>query len=155
MRTNKKITWLLAILVIFIWGTVGYRLLDSIDADDSKNVVGHNPPTPAANQSLTNYVYRNDVRDPFRIIMPSRSDSIKTRREIPKRAWVPPPIKLAGILQGKKKRTAMLEGTNGSVFFLQEGDTLGGVKILRIKDQTVTYLFLKEKKDWVLDQPLQ
>jgi hypothetical protein len=102
--------------------------------------------------TVRSYVYENDFRDPFHFIAPHRSDSLK-KAIAKKPPWSPPPFKLTGILTAGKKHTAMIEGSNGAVFFLHEKDTLSGLKILRIDGQAVTYFYQKKKNDWILERP--
>ena len=52
----------------------------------------------------------------------------------------------------EKKRTAMLESTEGLVYFLREGDSLGSLKIRHIDQTAVAYLYLNEKGRWTLER---
>jgi hypothetical protein len=151
MKNNKTITWILVIALVGIWGAIMYQIYESISSGDGDN--GENN-TPAAirttGSSGGQFIYTNDVRDPFRSsprIERTAPKSVKPKEPI----WIPPPLKLSGIIVAKKKRTAILEGVNGSTFFLAEGDTLQGVKILKITPTSVNYLFMKKKNEWVLE----
>jgi hypothetical protein len=59
---------------------------------------------------------------------------------------------LTGIVVGTtNKRTAILERTDGSVYFVGESDTLDGLKIISIRKESVDYLFGGKNYDWQLN----
>jgi len=151
---SKRFTWPLVTLALSIWVAVAYRIYDSVEG----NGIGN--PGIKIRQNIKKtiapdrYVYASDVRDPFRFVLSRRGEDTSghSMPRKPKVVWSPPPFRLTGILMANKKRTAMLEGQNGAVFFLKEGDTLGGVRVLKIKEQAVTYSYTKKKADWVLER---
>lgn len=147
---NKKLAWALVVLVAGIWGTIAYQLYVSMTKDDG----GDSAPTHRVESSSiaasAPFVYAGNVRDPFRYVVVRRDTTKRANQAIPKKVWTPPPLKLNGILLAGKRRTAMLEGDDGTVFFLREGDTLRGVKLLNISDQTVGYVYQSKKVEWVL-----
>jgi len=154
MRHSKKLMRLLLLLVLGIWGAIAYRIYASIVAGDSSGTSLHVPSEPDKNRPVEPYVYAKDVRDPFRYVLPRRRDTSKLHAVTePPVVWTPPPFRLTGILVAQKNKTVMLEGSNGSAFFLHEGDTLSGVRILKIKDKTVSYAYQKKKMEWVLEGP--
>ena len=147
MKHSRKLIQVLLVLVLVVWGTIAYRIYDSINANDASDVSVRLPSGTDASRFTQKYIYVNDVRDPFRYIVPPQRDSTKKHPATkPQIVWTPPPFKLSGILMAKKKKTAMLEGTDGSVFFLHEGDTLKGMKVLKIQDRSVEYRFTKRKE---------
>ena len=154
MRHSKKLTRLLLVLLLAIWGTVLYRIYASMIGQDAPIVSAHLPSNFDALQHSSAYVYVNDVRDPFRYVVSAKRDSTMKHAAIkPQVVWTPPPYKLSGILLANKKKTVMLEGPNGAAFFLHEGDTLSGVKILKIKEKVVSYFYQKKKTEWMLENP--
>lgn len=155
MKHNRKLTRSLLVLVLLVWGCVAYRIAVSMDGADMNERIPLRPTGAKQNRALNTYHFIEDVRDPFHYKMPTRKDTSgsKSHSARPKIVWAPPPFKLNGILYAERKRTAMLEGPNGSIYFLREGDTLGGVKVLKIKSQSVTYSFEKKTTDWVLEHP--
>ncbi len=148
---NKKLTRVLAVLVIAVWGSIGYQVYVSIvqvygdvAAPASRiDMSGKEMPVP--------YVYASDVRDPFRYVVSARKDS--TKRAVYSAtlaAWTPPPMKLTGVLFADKVKTAILERSDGVVFFVHEGDTLAGVKVWKIHDRMVRYTYQKKNDEWEL-----
>jgi hypothetical protein len=151
MKPSSKITGVLLVAVVGIWGAISYRIYDSLQSDDSAVVGLRQPGYGGSHQLRDTYVYVDDVRDPFRYKSAARRDSVKKQgvaKEKP--LLVPPPYKLSGILIADKRKTALLEGADGSAFFLHEGDTLSGVKIMKISDKTVSYAYQKKKMEWIL-----
>ncbi len=153
MSTNtlhsKPVTWFLAVALVAIWGAIFYNIYDSISTGDSdvESVVG-----PASPQKISGerFVYTDDVRDPFRRT-PLVERKMEPRPAITVPAWVPPPLRLSGILVSGKKHTAIVERGDGSTLFMKEGDTLSGVKILKITPAAVEYIFNKKKAEWALE----
>jgi Tfp pilus assembly protein PilP len=145
---NKKLTWVLVALVAGIWGTIAYQLYTSMAEDDRDNSPSVSPMQLSSNP--VPFVYASDVRDPFRYVVARRDTTKKVSPTTPTKVWTPPALKLSGILLTGKRRTAMLEGTDGAVFFVHEGDTLRGVKLLKISDQTVGYVYQSKKDEWTI-----
>jgi len=151
-RASKKFTWMLFLLVSAVWGTIALNIVASMSvADDSALSVKEQSYIPNR-ISLQKYTYISDIRDPFQFIAPHPKDTLK-KMVSPKPIWTPPPFKLTGILSAGKHHTAMIEGPGGAVWFLQEKDTLSGMKILKINEQAVTYFYQKKKNDWILEKP--
>jgi hypothetical protein len=147
MKNNKNIIWFLSIVLFSVWGAIGYQIVAGIyQSHDVATLINNEP---GKEIKSTKYQYSADVRDPFHFFIPSKRDSIKhniTKPVLP--AWVPPLFRLTGILVNKKKRTALVEGSDGSVYFLQPGDTISGVQILKISEKVVIYTYQKKIGDW-------
>jgi hypothetical protein len=150
VKNSRKLTWVLLILALGIWGIIGFKIYDSTSTTEEFDLAMKVPRDIAGKREIDRYIYVNDVRDPFRYTEPFRKDTTR-KSEAQKPAWMPPPLKLTGILLANKQRTAMLEGNNGSVFFVHEGDTLSGTRVLKISGNSVTYLYQKKKTEWVLN----
>jgi hypothetical protein len=149
---NKRLQKFLVLLVVAIWGMVALRVYGTVALGESDE---RKPETSGAgtHKKRPAFLYKADVRDPFYFPASTpRGDSFHASRMIPKPVWKPPPLKLTGILQNKaRKKTVILENTAGTVFFLSEGDTLSGTKILKIGSNEVSYLFQKQKSQWILE----
>jgi len=150
MRNNKIISRLLIVLVIGIWGTVLVRVTNYSDPEGPDATKSQSVATSKEQGDEKGYIYVDDVRDPFYVARPARKDSLLKKAAFAKPAWTPPPFKLTGIMVTEKKKTATVEGSGGSVFFLQKGDTLAGMKIMKIDRDSVTYYYHKKKDKWVL-----
>jgi len=151
-RASKKFVSLLTVLVLTIWGTIAFNIVESMSIEESLSF-----PIKVRSQSMTRdssifYTYKSDTRDPFHFSTPHTRDTVNKHlmKNLPS---ILPPFKLTGILTAGRKHTAMVEAQDGTVFFLQERDTISGMTILKIKDQAVTYFYQKKKNDWVLERP--
>lgn len=149
MRTNKWVTRALGAAVAIIWTIVVYQIVSPIEDESVASV--SDTLSVANGASRTPYEFKSDVRDPFFFGKPKprRFVHLDAMRVV-KPALPPAPFRLTGIMTRTKRNTAVLEGTGGSVYFLAEGDTLSGIRILRIKAQDVTYLFRKKQCTWSL-----
>jgi type II secretory pathway component PulC len=149
MKHSKKLTRSLVGVVFVVWGAVAFRVYESVRSDDA--LTGMVQAQANTSKETGKYVYINDVRDPFRYVSPVRKDSSHKRiPAVPAVAWTPPPFKLTGIMVTKKKRTITVEGSGGNVFFLCEGDTLSGMKVLKIGENAVSYKYQKKNGEWIL-----
>jgi hypothetical protein len=149
---NKRLQKFLLLLVVAVWGMVALRVYGTMasgDSDEKKS----DAPGAGTRIKRPAFIYKADVRDPF--YFPSavlRRDSVHRPTAVPKPVWMPPPLRLTGILHSKaRKKTAIIENTTGGVFFLSEGDTLTGAKVLKIGTHEVSYLFQKHKSQWTLE----
>ncbi len=149
IKNNKTIVRILVIAVVGVWGAIAVRIYESITSQstptDSDSITSTTVPT----QVHERYVYIDDVRDPFHPTPPPVNKKTKTDSQKKKEAIIiPVPFTLSGVILGKPKATAVLLSTDGNTFFTHEGDTLKGVKILKITRQSVEYLFNKKKNEW-------
>ena len=150
MKNSRKLTLVLLILALGIWGIIGFKIYESTSTNEEFDLAVKVPQDVAGKRDNERYIYINDVRDPFRYAVLLRNDT--TKKSIAQRpVWNPPPQKLTGILTAKRKRTAMLEELNGQVHFLHEGDTLNGMRVLRINTDNIVYRFIKRKAVFKLE----
>lgn len=146
---QKPLTRVLLILLFGIWGAVAWQVVDAVSRMDAS-------PERASARTLPEkrppYVYKADVPDPFTGRAARADITAPSLRKKPKPLpWMPPPLALTGILTQKKKATAVLQASDGTTFFLGRGDTLRGVRILRIDPKTVSYSYSGKKAEWVLE----
>lgn len=146
---QKPLTRVLMILLLMIWGAVAYQVVDAVSRMDA-------PPEPASARAIPEkrppFVYKADVPDPFTGRLVRVDSTLGGVRKKPKPLpWMPPPFALTGILTQKKKATAVLQASDGTTFFLGRGDTLRGVRILRIDPKIVSYSYSGMKAQWVLE----
>jgi hypothetical protein len=151
VKNNKILFWFLLVAVVGVWGTIAYQIVVSMNSGGEENKKLTNEYQSESLPKVDKYVYNDGVRDPFVFVRSVHKDTTRKFIPKPKIVWTPPPLKLTGIIIAGKKKTLSIEDQNGSVFFLHEGDTLSGVKILKIKDKIVSYLFMKQKSEWVLN----
>lgn len=147
---GNKVRWILGGIALLIWGSIAYQFAGFV----TENEQDEQPPqiAPALLHPAERFVYKPEGRDPFQYVVPVRIRVRKDTTVTPKKVWMPPPLKLSGVVLNKKKKTVMLEAGDGNVFFLQEGDTVRGVKLLKIKDQVVTYRYQGKSGEWSLER---
>ncbi len=149
-KHTKLIVWILGALLAAIWGEVGYQLLFKKDsAPEPAQYTKGRSVSPVSNKA--HFAFDTRVRDPFgyfnpEVIAKNRPKSIP----LVVRIWTPPPVSLEGVILGDGKKTAILGGRSGDTFFLSEGDTLEGVKILRVADKEVAYRYDDKDTSWMV-----
>ncbi len=153
MKNNKKIVWLLGILLLGVWGTILYQVYDHFyyerEPAGDENITVNDIHAASLNEQ---YVYEPTMRDPFRFTTDPEQKSVKKKEPaVPVPIWMPPPLKLTGILRNTNRQSALVEGSDGTAHFLHEGDTLAGMVILKIKDRTVMYKFHGKASEWVME----
>jgi len=168
MKGKRILTAFLGIISIAIWGLITYRVYDYVKTpgDREAHSLENGAPSEHSLQKIkaSNMLLPSQaeydakgLRDPFQTDWEifHIKDSLK-KALIPKppvKVWLPPPFRLSGILETGRKKTAMLEGIgqNGQTFFLQEGDTLSGLKVLKIESHLVSYLYQKKKSEFTIE----
>jgi hypothetical protein len=145
---NKILMWLLAVVLAGVWGEVGYRLIWGGNPTGGDLEQGGAELSTQTNKSETGYNFVTNVRDPF-----SYRPEAQVTKKVGKSAlqiWVPPPLKLEGVILKHGKRIAIIESVDGKTFFESPGDTLYSVKILSIGNEKVTYRYEKKDTSWTV-----
>lgn len=149
-KHTKVIVWLLGILLAVVWGGIGYQLFIKRDADPSPEAIAASAAvSPGSNKAR--YIFDSKVRDPFAYF-----STVSQPRKKPERIplivhiWTPPPVSLEGVVLGEGKRTVILSTPQGSTFFLSEGDTLRGIKVLKIAANEVAYRYQNKDTNWAI-----
>jgi hypothetical protein len=151
MRTNKHILRLLLIALLLVWGIVVYEVISAIYFGGNEETGNADNFIKNRNKSTEQFQYNENIRDPFRYYA-SKTDTMK-HVSTPKptvQVWNLPPFHLKGIISARSGKMAILEDGSGETFFLQQGDTLRGVRILVIESNRVQYEFKRKKSDWQL-----
>lgn len=148
MKNNKVITILLVILLVAIWGTIGYRVITGVSSVGSEE--GGADVGMYGNSGSVRYEYKDDVKDPFQLLPVVKKENTAAKKETKsiEPLWVPPPYKLSGIIIDKKKKVAVLESVDGMTFFLSEGDSLNGLKIAKIEGKKVLFIYGGKLQQW-------
>lgn len=152
VRNNAKLlTRILAVLLITIWGEVAYQVVRNRrqpHATTSAPAVYHPVNT---NNKRAPCVFKDNVRDPFAYFHP-----VTHVRKNPKivplivHIWTPPPVSLEGVMLSGGKRTAILSDRTGRTYFLSQGDTLEGVRVLDVRHSRVAYSYDKKDTCWII-----
>ena len=150
MKHSKRLSIILLAVALCVWGTIAYRIYASVDTRETSDSSALHSASGGVEHEANKYIYPGDTRDPFHYIPLVRKDTM-TRRAKAEVVWTPPPFKLSGILGANRKKIAVLKAQNGSAYFLHEGDTLNGLKVLKIKEKAVTYRYHQMNGEWVLE----
>lgn len=125
MKRNKK-TYLLLLLVLVIWGVLGFKLLGSLNPNKSPSA-----PLVAVERFKPNAITKKDTfsiiadyRDPFLGTLPKRKDTVSRKKTIPKIVTVPEKqIRYSGFVTesttGKKIFFLSIDGQNYMMTLLQ------------------------------------
>jgi hypothetical protein len=150
MKSNRILTLILLLAVVLVWGSVGYRVFAALASSGGEETMEPAGDLPTG-EVVELYHYSPDTRDPFTVNYPLRHVP-RVKQPLPKEIWMPPPLRLSGIVARGNYLLALIEGVDGSVSFLQRGDTLKGVKILRVAQDSVTYSYRKKQGGWKLER---
>jgi hypothetical protein len=149
-KHSKLLVWTLGALLASVWGEVGYQLMSKKDlAPEPAQFARDSSVSPITNTAY--FTFDTKVRDPFAYF-----DPVARVRKKPKpvplvvHIWTPPPVSLEGVILGDGKKTAILGGRSGDTFFLSEGDTVEGVRILRVADKEVAYRYDDKDTCWTV-----
>ncbi len=154
---NKRMTYVLVVAVLIVWGIIAYRILSGLDHND-EYIADHNK--TFVKEKYDDYAMSKDTshlllnyRDPFGLSAPP--DTIpKTKEKIfialsksPKANFNWNFIKYCGFVRnpGTKKLIAILT-INGKNTMLAEGETAENVKLLKNFKDSVMIVFNKQTK---------
>ena len=151
MIHNKKLLWVLGILLAGIWGTVIYLIVSAVGEGGSGESVTVEGPAGGSSPVTERFVYRKDVRDPFAFRQEVQKKASGKKDSTTAKAWSEPPFKLIGIVRKDQMATAVLQRADGETFFVRKGDTLGGMKVLGIEAPLVRYAFRGQDRTWSLE----
>lgn len=147
---NRRLTLnlVLGTALLVVWGTIALRLVEAANGDSGAGAESAVVPTGPRSP----YVYTADVRDPFTGFQkrPARKppDSLSTHTR--KSPWTPPPFRLSGTLLRTGRRMAILEGEGGEVYYLAERDTLSGVRIIKVYQDSVRFAYNGRRALWAI-----
>lgn len=159
---NKKLIWVLAPAVLFIWGLIIYRVVKTVNGNDELIVsaLGQPEAIQTAEMDTSTYVLRLDYEDPFlkkqKSVPPSSPASSgavkktqvrkpvvkKTVKKLPLK-W--PAITYLGIINGQQKDLCLLE-LDGASLFMVKGEVQSDLKLLEVYPDSVRLEFKKREK---------
>lgn len=153
-KQQKILNWVLSILLICIWGGVGYQVIRSMHSGDESDSGNDGGLSKRNGPKITIFQYTADIKDPFQSAVPIIHHESKKNQPVKPAPITPPkfPLRLLGIVKSDRRQTAILESDDGTVSFLCKGDTLQGVKILGIGQNVVQYKFYKANGKLVVNE---
>lgn len=156
---NKKFTYLLIVVVLFVWGMIIYRIADSAGG-------GNDPqPTykPMKQEAFNDYAITADTghlllnyRDPFGVVKPPEAPELPVKdviRKSVKPAPVKPPmnwnfIQYAGYIRNhSSNKLITVIAINGKNLALKEGETAGQVRLIKNMGDSIRITFNGQTKN--------
>ena len=140
MRNNKKLTVILAILLVMIWGGVVMEIQKhvpvyrKIEQKDSFPVV---PVVPIVERRLLNGGYD----DPF-LGRKSKNKPLVQKEKIKQIPLCWPAMDYLGYLKGQRKRRMGIVQQEGKIHFVREGDHFSGIRIRLLTEE---YILIEQK----------
>jgi Tfp pilus assembly protein PilP len=142
--------WVLAVVVTVIWGAVIYRIVDAVSQGDTGDAAIQETTKVVSSKETHHIDFSENVKDPFEFRSEVHKKVIVQKDTTAKVAWTEPPFKLVGIMQKNDLTTAVLQRDDGVTFFVRKGDTLAGLKVLTLDQQTLEYMYRNQKNSWKL-----
>ncbi|AFD06661.1 hypothetical protein [Solitalea canadensis] len=156
---NKTTTYSLLVAVLFIWGYVFYKAIDSVAASDNTNHVAKPVKDRIAVPTITlmpdTFTLMANYRDPF-LDKPYNEASIDTSKR--NTISAPKPIKIepyidwsiirySGVIQNaNSKQAIVLVNIRGKDYMMKEGATNDGVKLMKNQKDSIKVLFQGKSK---------
>jgi len=155
---NKRLIYILAPLVLLIWGLIFYKIFTHFGDDQNKTMV--NPDQTNTNKKQLprdTFTIIANYRDPFlgrnnQPALHSSQDHILNNQTGLSRKPTPAPeiipeIKYCGIIANpKNKRKVGLLRMNNKELLVKEGDSYNELKIIRLFNDSVKIMYNKTKK---------
>ena len=149
LKNNKVLIWILVVMLAGVWGEVGYQLIMGGNSTGEDMTRSSTSISNQTSKTGATYSFIADVRDPFTYREPAEAVAKKVVKSA-LQIWVPPPLRLEGVIIKAGKRTAIVESSDGKTFFISPGDTLYGVNILAVDNEKVAYHYGKKDTGWVV-----
>ncbi|WP_129617231.1 hypothetical protein [Bacteroides cellulosilyticus] len=135
---NKKMTYLLLVLTVLLWGGVVYRIV-SYTGNDSPIPQNSVKESSMSRADTLDFSLKLDYRDPF--LNTGRKQEVAGLRKVSNRVMsksvpVPPAFKYKGLIRNKKKIYAVID-SDGSVETVSKYMPIDGYRILTINPDSL------------------
>ena len=154
---NKKITYLLIVLTVAIWGTIGWKVYQALRKDDIPVISGNNIPLPKQDNSTPSLLL--NYRDPFlggysepvrEVRVNNNPQSVVNRQPIIEEPEISPNFRYKGVIRVGAEIQAMVS-VNGETLLFKANDQVGQFVISNILDDKLVVRM--NKKEYTI--PLQ
>ena len=153
MNKNNLLVGLLIIVAVIVWGHNFYSIFLGVTAPDEEVyqpetdflVQTNGSKLPEEDQNT--FVYRAKYRDPFkpaakRATQDAKVQKSKTINRPAPKATIPfPQLRFGGVIRDGQGLLALIHLPNGDSRFLSVGDSLQGVRILKVEDKLLKCSF--------------
>lgn len=149
---NKKVAYLLVVLIAGIWAVILYRFFSfSSSSDHTVQIESSFIPPALSSGIIDTFSISANYRDPFlgKTETPSKSKKSKAV-PIPKKAIEPlkwPVITYGGMIKSRKSNAQLcVVVINGQSNFMKEGDATSEVQLKRVFKDSIEVVFGKERR---------
>ena len=150
MSKNQK-TYLLLVAVIVIWGAIGFQIYGYLNPEEAQTVIQSNDTfVPNKQVQAVTYTITPDYRDPFFGKL-YRKPKPKTKKVVPKKTIVFPPISYDGVVSSGKNSSFLIT-INGVQEIYKVGQTMKGVELVKGDTSEVTLKYKGKTKKYSLGQ---
>ncbi len=154
---NKKVVYLLLVVVVLIWGIIFYRIFSTVGASDNNtNSLNNHAKSEVDKNANDTFNIDGNYRDPFLgnmqvdkpvILSTAPKQVVKEEKVVQKLAW--PSIEYGGMIKNQKSnKQLVLVQINGQNNLMKTGDIVAGVQLMKIYKDSLEVSFQKEKK-WI------
>ena len=143
--TKQQKTYFLLIVVLLIWGVIGYQIFSKLNTNQETTATVEMPKKyiPKKIKKDKPYTIKADYRDPFLGKFPSKK--IVRKKIIKKTMILFPSIIYNGVIAGNTSQSYILTiNGNQEVFKLKE--TINEVKLLKVTKEEVMITYKGNKK---------
>lgn len=130
---NKTKTYLLLVLVLAIWGAIGYQIVSAVNPEKEKVInqdfaIAFNPKTET---ELDTFSIQTTNRDPFLGTLLVKQTSIKRTASKSKNVVWMPTLYHGNISNQKNKATVYIISIGGSQYLMKIGELVKDVKLIK------------------------
>ncbi|NAS32034.1 hypothetical protein GTQ40_13695 [Flavobacteriaceae bacterium R38] len=153
---NKRNTYILLVLVLVVWGMIGYRIFSSLGSDNNavqtKNVTVNFKPKAIKDQDT--FSIGNYSRDPFLGTFKIKPKPVKKRQiSAVKKEIQWPAVRYSGLIGAVNSDQQIYFVFVDNVQYLMKlKDEMNGVKLLKASKERITVSFQKQQKTITIDQ---
>ena len=152
MVKNKIKTYVLSVVVLAIWGVIGYQIYSALNPSEEEFSV---PEVPVAFQNETNKIkdtfsIQNNYRDPFLGKLPEQKTQPvvqQVRRPVINDSVIFPTVEYQGMVQrAGGSETVFSVSVNGVASILSPGQSLQEVSLIKGNAQEITVIYKGKRK---------
>jgi hypothetical protein len=146
LMKNKGTTVLLTIVLLIVWGTIGYKIYSNTHSSDA--VVTTGLPvhfSPPKMEESEDYSLSLEYDDPFIAKKKEKKELEKCKVGNNQVNW--PDIKYKGCIYHGKSVMGIVD-INGKSFFVRKGDNAENIRIVNIHKTTLDVIFNNERKSF-------
>ena len=137
--TKQQKTYFLLIVVLLIWGVIGYQTFSKLNTDQENTATVEMPKKyiPKKIKKDKPYTIKADYRDPFLGKTKNRKKNKSVNKSLNKKPAIPfPEVIYNGIVAGSTKAYTIT--INGKQELLKIGETFQDIKLVKANSEKIT-----------------